>query len=357
MLDWTAIAHPGLEAVVARELADAGRAPVLDRGAVTFQASLEDGAALAGRLHTPDRLLLRVVQGPARSYEQLAALVRRADWTPYLRARMPIEVAVSSRKSKLRHRDAVSRKVERALADALRGAGPTPKGKLPTQRVQVRLDEDHAEVSICAGGELLHRRGWRSRAGKAPLRENLAASLLFIAGWEPGEALLDPFCGSGTLPIEAALLAQRAGPFVGRTLACAAWPACKGPAAPPRRPGAADELLVGSDREPKALAAADAQGRAAGVLVRWQHLDVREVEPPAPTGVVVTNPPYGRRLGENVRGVYVTFGHVLRERFAGWRAVFLSPTPDLARRVDRHAERITAFSNGGTKVGVYGLEL
>ena len=105
------------------------------------------------------------------------------------------------------------------------------------------------------------------------------------------------------------------------------------------------------------VAAADAQARAAGVSVRWQHLDVREVEPPAPTGVVVTNPPYGRRLGENVRGVYVTFGHVLRERFAGWRAVFLSPTPDLARRVDRHAERITAFSNGGTKVGVYGLEL
>lgn len=357
MFSWTAIAHPGLEPVVSRELEQRGVAAEVEAGAVVFRASLEQGAALAHSLRTPDHLRCAVIEGPARSYEQLSALVRKADWRPFLRPRGPVEVRVSARSSKLHHRDAVARKVEHALRDALRGAGRPARSPGVAQRVEVRLVDDVATVSLSAGGDLLHRRGWRSRAGKAPLRENLAASLLVAAGWDGEEALVDPFCGSGTILIEAGLMAQGRSPFVGRTLACVGWPALERwrPPAPRARP--VEVALVGSDREPRALLAAQEQARAAGVSVEWLHRDVAEADAPAPTGLVVTNPPYGKRLGENVRGVYATFGRTLRERFGGWRALFLAPSPDLARRVDRAAWPLTTFQNGGVRVGAYVLEL
>lgn len=357
MPDWTAIAHPGLEPVVARELEEAGVAVQLEPGAVTFSADLAQAAALAHRLRTPDRLLVTVARGPARSYEQLSALVRKADWTRYLRPHGSVEVRATARASRLHHREAVQKKVELALRDALRGAGPPHRGASLTQRVQVRLDDDVATLTVCAGGELLHRRGWRGHAGKAPLRENLAASLLIAAGWDGDEALLDPFCGSGTICIEAALLAQGRSPFVGRRLACSEWPAMRRGLPADRSPAPLQVPIVGADREPRALTAAQAQARAARVSVGWLHLDVAEVEAPAPTGLVVANPPYGKRLGDDVRGVYATFGHTLRERFGGWRACFIAPSPDLARRVDRGVMQLTTFHNGGTPVGVYALEL
>jgi len=357
MTDWTAIAHPGLEPVVARELEEAGLRVQVEPGAVTFSAELAQVAALAHQLRTPDRLLVTVARGPARSYEQLSALVRKADWTPYLRPHGPVEVRATARVSRLHHREAVQKKVELALRDALRGAGRPQRGASLTQRVQVRLDDDIATLTVCAGGELLHRRGWRSRAGKAPLRENLAASMLIAAGWDGDEALLDPFCGSGTICIEAALLAQGRSPFVGRRLACSEWPALRRGLPAERAPARLAVSIVGADREPQAIAAAQAQARAAQVSVEWLNLDVAEVEPPAPAGLVVANPPYGKRLGDDVRGVYSTFGHTLRERFGGWRACFLSPSPDLARRVDRGVMQLTTFHNGGTPVGVYALEL
>lgn len=357
MRDWSAIAHPGLEPVVARELAQAGVEPHVEPGFVRFQATLEQGASLAHRLRTPDRILLKMATGKAKSYDQLVGVLRQADWKAVLRPRQPLKVVVSARASRLHRRDAVSAKVERALADAVRGAAPA-RGHTVAQRVQVRLVDDHAEVSICAGGDLLHRRGWRSQAGRAPLRENLAASLLLIAGWEGDEALVDPFCGSGTIGIEAALLATGRSPFVGRTLSSSVWPALGSfsPRLPPPQP--LQVPIQVSDREPQALLAAEDQAQAAKVRgLSWLQLDVADVEPNAPTGVVVANPPYGKRLGNNVGGVYATFGRTLRDRFGGWRAVFLAPTPALARKVDRGAHRITHFSNGGTPVGVYGVEI
>ena len=157
--------------------------------------------------------------------------------------------------------------MERTLADAVRGAGPA-RGATVAQRVQVRLVDDLAEVSLCTGGELLHRRGWRSEAGRAPLRENLAASLLLIAGWEGDEALVDPFCGSGTLGIEAALLATGRSPFVGRALACSVWPALGRFSVHLPPPTPLEVPIQGSDREPQALLAAQEQTRRAGVSGR-----------------------------------------------------------------------------------------
>jgi len=302
-----------------------------------------------------------VGEGPARSLQELASLIGRLDWEPFLSPHASIEVHATTRQARLRHRDTAARKVQHALADkqrALRRRSPPFRGRPPTLKVHVHLHGDQAEVSVDAAGELLHRRGWRAVPGRAPLRENLAACLLQIGGWQGDEAFVDPFCGVGTIPIEAALAAAGHGPFGRRTFSCDAWPGARLPAqrrrAPPFHP---THPIVGADRETMALGRCTEHAAAAGVSLRWQQTDVADLEAPAPTGLIVTNPPYGKRLGERVGGVYATFGRTLRARFVGWRALFLSPTDALAQKVHRDVTRITRFSNGGTKVGVYAIEL
>ena len=356
---WTALAHPGLEPVVAHELSRHGVTGRVEPGAVTFPAPLATGVTLAHTLHTPDRLLLQVTTGAAASYEQLAQLVRRAPWSPLLTRFSNVDVHTSAAGSHLRHRDALTRKVALAIQDVQRGLQPDRRrgrNKAPGQRIHVRIRDDVATVSIDAGGEHLHRRGWRRAQGKAPLRENLAASLLELAGWQSDEALVDPMCGSGTILIEAALKTRSGGPFPDRQLASTVWPGLGRWSRPRPLPRSHTAPLLGSDRAHEAVLAAEANARRAGVDVDWLQLDLTELEPPAATGLLVTNPPYGKRLGRNVGGVYASLGRLLRGPFSGWRALFLAPDPGLARKVDRRAAALTTFQNGGVRVGVYAVD-
>lgn len=362
MQSWYAVLPPGLEAVGARELrAHAVTDLSVLPGGVRFRAPLEQGARLAALLRTPGRLLLELATGSAPTLEALAGLVRRTDWRPYLTPWTPLEIQVSAKESRVRYRDTAGAKVEHAIRDALRGprvAGLRPKWDPPSQRVMVRLEHDQATLSLDVGGELLHLRGWRKISGRAPIRENLASCLLGIAGWDGSEPLLDPFCGSGTIPIEAWLQAAGRPPWVQRTFAFASWPAMEKVRLPdPRRGHPVEVEIWGADKESQALAAAHENAALAGVHPRWMQCDVADLEPPCPTGLILTNPPYGERLGQRVDGVYATFGRTLRERFAGWRALYLAPNRGLAQMVDREARELTTFSNGGIRVGVYGLTL
>lgn len=360
MPSWFATIPPGLEAALVRELQSLGvRAQGLPGGA-RFEASLEAGALLATRLRTPSRLLLELARFPASSLDALAAGVRRVDWGPYLHPWTPLQVESSLSESHLRVREGVEQKVEHAIRDALRGPrvpGLRPRRPPQPQRLRVRIDQDEVTISLDAAGELLHFRGWRTEAGKAPIRENLAAALLYAAGWEPDEPLLDPFCGAGTIPIEAALLASGRPAWTSRAFTWQDWPALSRLEPPHTRGSSVEPAIFGSDRESRALAMATENARRARVQVRWSQLDVSAIEPPAPTGLVATNPPYGERLGQSVQGVYAAFGRSLRERFAGWRVIFLAPDAELARRVDRGVERLTTFSNGGLKVGLWVLDV
>lgn len=356
MPTWTATVAPGLEPVLARELAHFDLEPTVVPGHLRFQAPLGLGIALANRLHTPTRLLLQVGRSKAKTYEQLAQRVRSMKWGDYLRPRDSVEVSISSSGSRLRHRKAVEKKLGNAIFDSLRGKPlPPPRASRPrrTQRVQARLAKDELTVSIDVAGELLHRRGWRREAGKAPIRENLAAAMLMAAGWDPGEPLVDPFCGSGTVLIEAALIAAGRGPCPDRALAADAWPG-RPPhlpqlASPPRRPA----CLLGADKHAPAISQSRNNARRAGVDVEWVEQEVSALRAPAESGLIVTNPPYGQRLGKSVRGVYAALGAALQGPFAGWRVAFLSPHAELASAVHPDAQPLTTFSNGGTRVGLY----
>jgi len=336
------MAPPGLEPVVAREL---DRKAEMVPGGVRFEAPLAEGLALARMLRTPSRILLELSTGRARSLQDLGDLVAAIDWSPYLDRRMPLAIHVNG--SALGRRDVVEKKVAHVLEATLRRGRPGPPP--PEQGVYVRVADD-VSISLDVGG-LLHKRGWRTEQGKAPLRENLAACLLVAAGFSGEGPLLDPFCGSGTIPIEAALLAAGRSPFTrDRVFAADAWPCT------PRTKeahGGRHGVIAGSDSSATEIDRARRNAQRAGVAVELDVRTVDGVERIGDAGLVVANPPYGERLGKDVRGVYAAFGRVLREQLPDWDAVFLAPDERLAGMVDRDVERITTFQNGGLRVGVY----
>ncbi len=258
---------------------------------------------------------------------------------------MPLAIHVSG--SRLGRRDIVEKKVEHVLEATLRRGRPGPP--LAEQSVFVRVADD-VSISLDVGG-LLHKRGWRTEQGKAPLRENFAACLLVAAGFAGDRPLLDPFCGSGTIVIEGALMAAGRSPFVrDRVFAADAWPCSPRPV--DSRGGRAAGI-AGSDSSATEIERARRNAQRAGVSIDFDVLAVDRVERRGDGGLVVANPPYGERLGKDVRGVYAAFGRVLRERFADWDAVFLAPDERLAGLVDREADRITTFQNGGLRVGMF----
>jgi len=362
MPKWTLTLPPGLEPVALRELEGLGVRAKSTPGALLFEAELAAGALLARSLRTANRLSCEVLSGRARSLEELAAVVREADWRPFLRLRDEVELSTHTARSRLSRKDMVEKKVLNAIHDQLRGGGVRA---LPAsrphrqQRLQIHLEDDQLRISIDAGGERLGVRGWRQAQGKAPLRENLAASRLLLAGWDGDEALLDPFCGSGTIPIEAALLASGRPPGTGRPYAYEAWPVLQGGAAPrpsPARRSTPAAPIVGSDRHGPALADAHQNAERAGVSIQLVQADVSEPPVPASAGLVLTNPPYGMRLGNQVAGVYRALGRALQGPLSGWRAMFICPDAELARMVSPRVFPITSFSNGGTRVTAWALD-
>lgn len=362
MPTWFAVIPPGLEAALVRELESLGLTAKGVPGGARFEATLEQGARLAATLRTPTSLLLELARFHAPTLEQLAARVRELDWRPYLDGTTPVKVESSLLESRLKVRDSVDSKVENAIRDALRGPRlPSMRGggrPAEPQKVRVRVEADEALISLDAGGELLHFRGWREESVSAPIRENLAAALLFAAGWEFDEPLLDPFCGSGTVLVEAALLAAGRPPWTRRRFSWQGWPALSRLSPPdPGRGKPASVQIFGADKDSRALGIATENARRARVELRFIQSDIAQLEAPAEAGLIVTNPPYGERLGQRVDGVYAAFGRTLKERFSGWRVLFLAPGEGLARKVSPRCERLTSFSNGGIRVGVWVLEL
>lgn len=370
MPSWYAVAHPGLEPVVAAELAEAGHPGRICPGGVRFDAPVGEGASLVRRLRTPDRLLLELVEGPTRSPDELVGLLRKVKWPTYLHPLAQLDIQVTSRASRMHFRGTVESKVGATIREAMKGPRVMDTLVRPrsAQRIQVRIDGDIATVSLDAGGDLLHRRGWRTDIGAAPLRENLAAALLHLADWDMQTPLVDPFCGSGTILIEAALMAARRSPFLGRGFAVDEWPvntprpgsrAAPRPREGHRPPNLPMPILVGGDIDARALVAASANAGRARVDIRWIRSDVRQLEAPAADGLIVTNPPWGRRLGgdegrgPSAEAVYGSLGIAIQEHFPGWRAVFLAPTREMAWRVDRRARALCTFGAGGTRVTAY----
>jgi 23S rRNA (guanine2445-N2)-methyltransferase / 23S rRNA (guanine2069-N7)-methyltransferase len=361
-----ATAARGTEALLADELSELGAVHVRrDPGGVRFQANLVEALRVCLWTRLAMRVLWPVGEGEAQGAEGLYAVAETIPWEEYLTPATTFAVEASLQKSEHAHSGFVALKIKDAIADRMRakaGARPDVDSRTPDVRVVAHLSGTWLQLSLDLVGEPLNRRGYRLRQTTAPLKETLAAAMLRAARFTGEEAVLDPLCGSGTLLIEAAFMAARRAPSLGRSFAVERWPEL-GPAArrllvelraeaqAAQRPLAIP--LWGFDKDEEALAAARANVRAAGLSapLLLQPGDATKVLPlpEGAKGLLITNPPYGDRLGAGGQKGMKSFYFQLGERFDAlghFRAAILSGNPAFESAFHHRPEERRELWNG-----------
>ena len=372
--DLFAVTAHGLAALCAAELASQGVAGTSETGGVAWRGSARSLYRANLELRTASRVVARVGRFSARGFAELERRVAKLQWRDFVQPGTAVVLRVTCRKSKLYHEGAVGERVTRVLADVAGAvvleARPDDDDSDETtsqgQLVIVRFLRDDCTISVDSSGALLHQRGYRQAIAKAPLRETIAASLVLAAGWTGDSPLIDPLCGSGTIPIEAALLARRIAPglantdLVPRPFAFRQWPGFEqdtwsdvvaGARAAVRDVGPA---IMGSDRDEGAIVAARANAERAGVGgdITFRRATLSSIEPPADSGHVITNPPYGVRVGERreLRALYAALGDTIRNRLPGWHVTLLAADDALAGATRLPLVERLSTRNGGIPV-------
>ena len=362
-----AVSPPGIEALLARELAALG----IKGRAVPGGVELNGDAATIRRVNLESRLASRLLMRFARfrtlHLNELEKLTAKLDVAPFLRADEPLAVRATCIKSKIYHSGAAEERVHRGLAKKL-GANVTvaktdlDEDDAPPQTVLVRFDHDVCTLSLDTSGAHLHKRGYKLETAKAPLRETLAAALLADAGYRGDEAFVDPLCGSGTFAIEAALIATRTAPGRLRRFAFERWPSndagamrlLRTAADARRRPAPAP--IVASDRDEGAVLATRRNAERAQVEIDVRQHALSDSQPPASHGVLLTNPPYGVRVGDpaRLRDLYATLGKVASRQFAEWTVGFITTDARLAHASGLAFTRSSEpVPHGGLKIKLY----
>jgi putative N6-adenine-specific DNA methylase len=340
---------------VAKELSALGEQPRVEDGGVAWPGDARSLMRANLWLRTASRVVVRTASFRATRFHELEFAAKRIDWDRFLGEDVVPEFRVTARKSKLYHSDAIAERLTKAAGN---------RNGTREQLFVVRAVRDEFEISADTSGDLLHLRGYRRAVAKAPLRETLAAALLLVADWSGQRALLDPFCGSGTIPIEGALIARGIAPGLEREFAFMHWPefdplewtrlteAARAAITP-----AATVPIHGSDRDAGAITAATANAERAGVGgdITWSVRSVSAVDRIAGSGLVATNPPYGKRVrgGPDVRNVYAQLGNAMREKLAGWNVAFYATDAALANQTRLSLTREVETSNGGIRIGAW----
>ncbi|MFN0161451.1 MAG: class I SAM-dependent RNA methyltransferase [Burkholderiales bacterium] len=349
----------GLEECLADELRSLGAGDLkVAPGGAGFSGPLD----LAWRVNLASRIasrvLWRVAQSPYRTEEDLYALARDTAWEKHFEATQTLRVDLVATRSPLKSLKFATLKVKDGVCDRFRdltGTRPNIAKLGPDVRVHAHLDEHNAVLYLDTSGEALFKRGYRVVDVEAPIRENLAAGILKLIGWTPDIALCDPMCGSGTFLIEAAQIAlgippgakRRFGFYNLKSFDAPAWQRLRDTW--PRVPHAAPRIF-GSDSSRDALRATLANFTAAGVdeLIRVQSGDMLDLDAPAPEGILIANPPYGDRLGNDAElaAFYPRLGDALKRRYAGWSANFITGDRRMEKMIRLKASRRTPLMNG-----------
>ena len=352
----------GVEEVLAAELVRIGAAGVcVESGGVRFTGGMEAAYRANLWLRTASRVLLTLSEFPCETPEQLYQGVRELDWSRFLTPSMTLAVDCNLRDSTLTHSGFVALKTKDAIVDDLRdrlGSRPDVDTKDPDLRVNVRLFRNRCTLSLDCSGTPLDRRGYRLDRHEAPLKENLAAALIELSGWDGSVPLVDPMCGTGTIAIEAALKALAIPPGLLRQgFGFQRWLGFDRPLweclVEEARRGVLASLpapVVGSDISHSAVAMAVENARRAGVLEQLSigRTEIGELTPPPGPGVLIFNPPYGKRLGEEeaLRPLYKEIGDVLKKRCKGYTAYLFTGNLELAKCVGLKASRRMVLYNG-----------
>lgn len=346
---------PGMETTLANEARDHGLPATPVPGGAVFTGNWADVWNANLNLRGATRVLARIGSFRAFHLAQLDKRATKFDWTAILRPDVPVKVEVTTKASKIYHAKAAIQRIETALKSA--GISTSPDAELV---LKTRIDDNLVTFSIDTSGAPLHIRGHKSFVGKAPMRENLAALFLRQCGYSGSDPVVDPMCGSGTFPIEAAEIAAGLQPGRSRAFAfeqlasfdAAAFSAMK-TANQPREVA----HIFGSDRDAGAIKGARENAQRAGVNIAFKQHAVSDLERPncAP-GLVIINPPYGGRIGNKklLYGLYGALGKTLLSRFSGWRVGLVTSEPGLAKATDLPFKpETTPISHGGIKITLF----
>lgn len=369
-----ATAARNLETLLAEELRGLGlQTAVETRAGVRFSGSLRDAYRVCLWSRIANRVLLPLAQFEAADADALYAGVQRIDWSAHLDPERTFAVHADAARSGITHGHFAALRIKDAVVDQFRdrtGSRPDVDAERPDLALHCQLFRDQATLSLDLSGESLHRRGYRTDGGAAPLKETLAAAILLRAGWPASAAagghLLDPLCGSGTLPIEAAMIAADIAPgllrrhwgFTGWLQHDAeAWHGLLTEARERRAAGlralhAAKTSIRGSDRDARMIRAASDNAERAGLTpcIAFEQRELADCRPVEPQrhGLVVTNPPYGVRLGAetDLPRLFAQLGNLLKTHFDGWQAAVMTGDPELGKRMGLRASRFHTLYNG-----------
>lgn len=358
----------GLEQTLADELQELGAAGA-QRGdaGVTFTGpfSLCYRVNLLSRIAS--RVLWQVGKAPYKSEEEVYRFALQQPWSDWFDVERTIAVSVNARKCPLRSLDFVTLRIKDAVCDHFRKVSakrPNVDTREPDVRIFAFLDELMVTLYVDTSGEALFKRGQRDSAGEAPLKKNLAAGILRLTGWQPGVPLLDPMCGSGTFLVEAAQISLRIAPGANRSFgfeklrnfAAQDWTVLqKEEMAKQRTP--IPLPLFGSDLYGDVLSGARNNAAALGLgeVIQFKQVNILEVSPPAESGILITNPPYGVRIGEQeeLAKLYPQLGDLLKRKFVGWTAYFFTADLRLAKLIRLNPSRRIPLFNGALECRLF----
>lgn len=343
--------------------ADLKTAPGEEKGGMEFEGSFEDIFRCNLYLRSASRVSVRLGDFKAIGFAELRKKASKLDWSIFLRPGQPIHVQAVCHKSRLYHSDAVAERVAGAVNDHFSPSGLSCTQSDRGQLIQVRLVNDLCTISIDSSGDLLHRRGYRQALAKAPLRENIAAGMILLSEWDQSSPLIDPFCGSGTIPIEASLLASRIPPGLAREFQFQTWPVFD-PAEWQQIVAQAKGAIQAHsteirayDRDQGAVEMAKANAARAGQkdAVQFAVQALSYLQPSHEAGWIITNPPYGIRTStsRDLRDLYARFGAILKERFKNWGLCMISSDDRLAANLGIGSpSKERSVSNGGIPVKI-----
>ena len=367
-MEWIAPCHFGLESVLKRELQELGYEIVqVEDGRVTFAGGIEAAARANIFLRTVERILLKVGSFRAETFEELFERTREIPWEDYIPEDGKFWVAkAASVKSRLFSPSDIQSIMKKAMVERLKSRYriewfPESGAAYP---VRVFLMKDIVTVGIDTTGTSLHKRGYRPAAGKAPIAENLAAALIMLTPWRGDRILVDPFCGSGTFPIEAAMMAAHIAPGMNRSFTAEDWanifPKKYWYEAVNEAQNLIDDRIEtdiqGYDADAEVIRTARRNAEAAGVghLIHFQQREVRDLSHPKKYGFIITNPPYGERLEDRATlpQIYRDFGEAFR-KLDSWSAYMITSYEDAQRYFGKQARKNRKIYNGMIRTYFY----
>ena len=339
-------------------------------GGVACKGGMEQVYRINLHSRTASRVLLRLTKSGYRNEQDIYKAAKNIRWTDWFDLEQTFKVKVEGKRAQVKSLDFVGLKIKDAVCDVFRDAcGARPSvGKIrPDIRIHAFIDERDIQIFIDTSGEALFKRGYRQDTGEAPMRENLAAGLLLLAGYDGTQPFQDPFCGSGTIVIEAAWIATRRAPGLMRRFGfeklknfdAALWKKLKHEAETQIRPAPAP--ISGSDNDRHMIRAAVANAQAAEVdtFVRFEVKDAQDTRPNGEGGILISNPPYGVRLAEvqALQALYPQLGAWLKQHYAGWLAGMFTGDRDMPKFMRLSPKRKIPLYNGNLDCRLFLMDM